>query len=30
MSDYDQHIFLCAEAIYPVPVGADVPGRRIP
>ncbi len=24
MSDYDQYLFLCAEAIYSVPVGEDV------
>ena len=29
MSDYDQHLFLCAEAIYSVPVGRNVHTGRL-
>ena len=30
MSDHSKYFFLCSEAIYPIPVGSNVPGRRIP
>ena len=29
MSDYDQYLFLCAEAIYSVPVGRNVHTGRL-
>ena len=29
MSDYDQYLFLCAEAIYSVPVGTECTHREI-
>ena len=30
MPDYRQHLLLCAEALYPVPVGAHVYQGRVP